>query len=95
MSNVIAQLAKTQPPKELLQHIDINDIYEKFHETFKRLDDFKDIRDKHEQRGFLGRLFRCFVVSCGFGLIEQASHRTADQVDHRDEVGLISVATGT
>ncbi|MCK0746233.1 hypothetical protein [Chromohalobacter nigrandesensis] len=57
MSNVIAQLAKTQPPKELLQHIDINDIYEKFHETFKRLDDFKDIRDKHEQRGFLGRLF--------------------------------------
>lgn len=37
----------------------------------------------------------CFVVSCGFGLIEQASHRTADQVDHRDEVGLISVATGT
>lgn len=57
MPNVIAQLAKTQPPKELLQHIDINDIYEKFHETFKRLDDFKDIRDKHEQRGFLGRLF--------------------------------------
>ncbi|NWO55979.1 hypothetical protein [Chromohalobacter israelensis] len=57
MSNVIAQLAKTQPPKELLQHIDIQDIYEKFHETFKRLDDFKDIRDKHEQRGFLGRLF--------------------------------------
>lgn len=38
---------------------------------------------------------RLFDVSCGFGLIEQASHRTADQVDHRDEVGLISVATGT
>ena len=34
-----------------------------------------------------------FVTSCGFGLIEQAAHRTADQVDHRDEVGLVPVAT--
>src|SRR5690554_6409207 len=33
-----------------------------------------------------------FVVSCGFGLIEQAAHRAANQVDHGDEVGLVPVA---
>jgi hypothetical protein len=38
-------------------------------------------------------IFWFFVTSCGFGLIEQAAHRTADQVDHRDEVGLVPVAT--
>ena len=35
-----------------------------------------------------------FVVSCGFGLIEQAAHRAANQVDHGDEVGLVPVASG-
>ncbi|SEM20047.1 hypothetical protein SAMN04488129_13216 [Halomonas daqiaonensis] len=39
-------------------------------------------------------LFRFFVASCGFGLIEQAAHRTANQVDHGDEVGLVPVAAG-
>lgn len=34
-----------------------------------------------------------FVTSCGFGLIEQAAHRGANQVDHGDEVGLVPVAT--
>ncbi|WP_189464318.1 hypothetical protein, partial [Vreelandella hamiltonii] len=33
-----------------------------------------------------------FVTSCGFGLIEQAAHRAANQVDHGDEVGLVTVA---
>ncbi|WNK19770.1 TRAP transporter substrate-binding protein DctP [Halomonas piscis] len=32
-----------------------------------------------------------FVVSCGFGLIEQAPHRAANQVDHGDEVGFVPV----
>ncbi|WP_344702499.1 hypothetical protein, partial [Halomonas cibimaris] len=36
-------------------------------------------------------LYGFFVVSCGFGLIQQAAHRAADQVDHRDEVGLVPV----
>ncbi|MDW7749010.1 helix-turn-helix domain-containing protein, partial [Halomonas sp.] len=35
--------------------------------------------------GFIG----FFVTSCGFGLIEQATHRAANQVDHGDEVGLV------
>jgi hypothetical protein len=33
-----------------------------------------------------------FVTSCGFGLIEQAAHWAANQVDHGDEVGLVPVA---
>jgi len=33
-----------------------------------------------------------FDVSCGFSLIEQAPYRTANQIDHGDEVGLIPVA---
>ena len=35
---------------------------------------------------------RFFVASCGFGLIEQAAYRAANQVDHGDEVGLVPVA---
>jgi len=35
---------------------------------------------------------RFFVTSCGFGLIEQAAHWAANQVDHGDEVGLVPVA---
>ena len=37
--------------------------------------------------------FRFFVVSCGFGLIQQAPHRAADQVDHGDEIGLVTIAS--
>ncbi|GLO22707.1 MULTISPECIES: hypothetical protein [Pseudomonas] len=57
MSKVIAQLASTVPSDDLLAQIDIAEVYEKFHSTFKRLDDFKRVRDEHEQRSFLGRLF--------------------------------------
>lgn len=57
MSKVIAQLASTVPSDDLLAQIDIAEVYEKFHSTFKRLDDFKRVRDEHEQRNFLGRLF--------------------------------------
>lgn len=57
MSKVIAQLASTVPSDDLLARIDIAEVYEKFHSTFKRLDDFKRVRDEHEQRNFLGRLF--------------------------------------
>ncbi len=57
MSNVIAQLASTVPSDALLAQIDIAEVYDKFHSTFKRLDDFKRVRDEHEQRSFLGRLF--------------------------------------
>ncbi|MFC0468722.1 hypothetical protein, partial [Halomonas alkalicola] len=32
---------------------------------------------------------RFFVVSRGFGLVEQASHRAANQVDHGDEIDLV------
>ncbi len=57
MSKVIAQLASIVPSDDLLARIDIAEVYEKFHSTFKRLDDFKRVRDEHEQRSFLGRLF--------------------------------------
>jgi hypothetical protein len=57
MSKVIAQLASTVPSDDLLARIDIAEVYEKFHSTFKRLDDFKKVRDEHEQRSFFGRLF--------------------------------------
>ncbi|WP_428943749.1 hypothetical protein ACQK5W_13780 [Pantoea sp. FN060301] len=57
MSKVIAQLASTVPSEDLLAQIDIAEVYKKFHSTFKRLDDFKQVRDEHEQRSFLGRLF--------------------------------------
>ena len=57
MSKVIAQLASTVPSEDLLAQIDIPEVYEKFHTTFKRLDDFKRVRDEHEQRGYFGRLF--------------------------------------
>lgn len=57
MSKVIAQLASTVPSEDLLAQIDIGEVYEKFHATFKRLDEFKRVRDEHEQRSFLGRLF--------------------------------------
>ncbi|MEG0859923.1 MAG: hypothetical protein RSD81_13360 [Pseudomonas sp.] len=57
MSKVIAQLASTVPSDDLLAQIDIAEVYDKFHSTFKRLDDFKRVRDEHEQRSFLGRLF--------------------------------------
>lgn len=57
MSKVIAQLARTVPSDDLLAQIDIAEVYEKFRSTFKRLDDFKRVRDEHEQRSFLGRLF--------------------------------------
>jgi chromosome segregation ATPase len=57
MSKVIAQLACTVPSDDLLAQIDIAEVYEKFHNTFKRLDDFKRARDEHERRNFFGRLF--------------------------------------
>ncbi|MFC3863861.1 coiled-coil domain-containing protein [Alcaligenes aquatilis] len=57
MSKLIAQLASTVPSDDLLAQIDIAEVYKKFHSTFKRLDDFKRVRDKHEQRNFFGRLF--------------------------------------
>lgn len=57
MSKVIAQLATTVPSDDMLAQIDIAEVYDKFHSTFKRLDDFKQVRDEHEQRSFLGRLF--------------------------------------
>lgn len=57
MSKVIAQLASTVPSDDLLTQIDIAEVYEKFHSTFKRLDDFKRVRDEHEQRSLFGRLF--------------------------------------
>ncbi|WP_460164443.1 hypothetical protein [Pseudomonas sp. S2_F03] len=57
MSTVIAQLAHMVPSDDLLEQIDVGEVFEKFHSTFKRLGDFKKIRDEHEQRSFLGRLF--------------------------------------
>lgn len=57
MTDMIARLADVKPPAELLLQVDMAEIFEKFHTTFKRLDDFKNVRDRHEQRGFLGRLF--------------------------------------
>lgn len=57
MSKVIAQLASTVPSEDLLAQIDIGEVYEKFHATFKRLDEFKRVRDEHERRSVLGRLF--------------------------------------
>ena len=39
-------------------------------------------------------IFGFFVTSRGFGLIEQAGHRAANQVNHGDEVGLVPVAAG-
>ena len=43
--------------------------------------------------GCIGNYCWLFVTSCGFGLIEQAAHRAANQIDHGDEVGLVPVAT--
>ncbi|SSW69991.1 hypothetical protein [Achromobacter agilis] len=57
MTNVIAQLASVKLPTGLLDQVDINEVYERFRTTFNRLDDLKKARDRHEQRGFLGRLF--------------------------------------
>ncbi|WNK20132.1 hypothetical protein P1P91_00070 [Halomonas piscis] len=45
------------------------------------------VRENASKTGF-------FVVSCGFGLIEQAAHWAADQADHGDEIGLVPVARG-
>ena len=47
--------------------------------------------DSYPQQLF-SAIERFFVTSCGFGLIEQAAHWAANQVDHGDEVGLVPVA---
>ncbi|WP_338523630.1 hypothetical protein NUH87_28560 [Pseudomonas batumici] len=57
MSTVIAQLADMVPSDDLLAQIDVAEVYEKFHRTFKLLDKFKQVRDEHERRSFFGRLF--------------------------------------
>ena len=36
-------------------------------------------------------VYGLFDVSCGFGLIQQAPHRAANQIDHGDEVALVAV----
>jgi hypothetical protein len=40
----------------------------------------------------MGHTKRFFDVSRGFGLIQHAPHRAANQVDHGDEVDLVPVA---
>ena len=52
------------------------------------LSDIEDGTDGDDSKGKL----RGYIISCGLGLIEQAAHRAANQVDHGDEVGLASVA---
>ncbi len=56
------------------------------------LDDYVTARNS-QTASTLGLSFLgFFVTSCGFGLIEQAAHWAANQVDHGDEVGLVPVA---
>lgn len=58
MTTAIVQLAAVELPSGLLQQFSINEILERFRATYSRLDDLKKVRDRHEQRSFLGRLFK-------------------------------------
>lgn len=57
MSEIIHEMAQIQLPKELLQQVDLDNLFENFRTNFKKLDEFKNVRDKHNNRDF----FKKFV----------------------------------
>lgn len=51
MSEIIIQgMAAIQLPQDILQQVDVHNLLDNFRTNFKKLDDFKRIRDKHESR---------------------------------------------
>jgi hypothetical protein len=62
MSEIIKEMARIQLPQELLQQVDLSALVNKFNANHKRLGDFKDIRDSHESRGALKKIWDVFTL---------------------------------
>lgn len=55
MSQIINQLATIQVSDDVLKHLDINNLYESFHDKYRKLDDLKKFRSDYEQKGAVMR----------------------------------------
>ena len=45
MSEFINEIAKIEVPQDIVNHVDIKGLLENFRKNFKRLDEFRDMRD--------------------------------------------------
>ncbi|MGH8855063.1 MAG: hypothetical protein ACREWI_12385, partial [Telluria sp.] len=55
MTDLIRDLAHIDVPADLLEQINMDEVLGRFRQKFRRLDDLKKFREKHEQRNFLSR----------------------------------------
>lgn len=62
MSELINQMAAVELPQEVLDQVEIGNIVAEFKRNFQRLDDFKKIRDEHNQRGSLKKIWDFFTL---------------------------------
>ena len=56
MADVINQLATMDISENALIQVDMKNVLKHFQDTYKKLDDFKNVRTAHDQRGFFSRL---------------------------------------
>lgn len=55
MTELIQRMSQVQVPDELLRQVNMDGLIDDFRKNFKRLDDFKKTRSRHEDRNFLSK----------------------------------------
>ncbi len=55
MTELIHRMSQVQVPDDLLRQVNMDGIIDDFRKNFKRLDDFKKTRSRHEDRNFLSK----------------------------------------
>jgi hypothetical protein len=55
MTELIQRMSQVQVPDDLLRQVNMDGLIDDFRKNFKRLDDFKKTRSRHEDRNFLSK----------------------------------------
>lgn len=55
MTELIHRMSQVQVPDDLLRQVNMDGLIDDFRKNFKRLDDFKKTRSRHEDRNFLSK----------------------------------------
>lgn len=56
MTEIIQRMSQVQVPDDLLRQVNMDGLIDDFRKNFKRLDDFKKTRSRHEDRSFLSKM---------------------------------------
>lgn len=57
MTDIIRNMSRVEVSDELLQQIDMQDLFDNFKKNYDKLGEFKKTKDKHEQRGVVKKLW--------------------------------------